>query len=106
MNFKEYLSEARTPNPDYTQQVKDAVKAGFKVDKASTGSGMYITNLFKDDMMLSIEAKLSSSGPPITLMVPLRHKLTNKIPASKRGNFEETNLEFKTIKDLKNFIGR
>ena len=101
MKFKELLTE-REKNPNYTKQIAAIQKMGFQPDP-DMGIGSYITNLFKDDLMVSIESQ-SSPDEVISLGVPLSNKLTKLIPAAKRGRYEDTSIFFASIAELKKFL--
>ena len=98
MKFNELLTE-REKNPNYKAQIAEVQKMGFKADSI----GSYVTNLFKDDLMVTVESQ-SDPDEVISLGVPLGNKLTKLIPAAKRGRYEDTSIFFADIAELKKFL--
>lgn len=102
MRFKELLTE-RAKNPNYKAQIAEVQKMGFKTDPGM-GIGSYVTNLFKDDLMITVESQPSTPGENLSLAVPLSNKLTKQIPAMGRGNYEDTSIFFADTAEIKKFL--
>tara|TARA_R110001606_G_scaffold134259_1_gene270605 strand:- start:18084 stop:18428 length:345 start_codon:yes stop_codon:yes gene_type:complete len=103
MSFMKVYTQVLTEgekNPNYKKQIAEVQKLGFKADSI----GSYVTNLFKDALMVTVESQPSTPGQNLSLAVPLSDKLTKLIPAAMRGRYEDTSIFFENTTELKKFL--